>query len=582
MRLDLAERPIEEATRCLDLGARGIKLHPRAQKFLLDDERLAPVFELAAERHVPILIHGGRGLPPIADALARLMDRYEGTLIIAHAGIADLAALAHHFSGRPGVYFDTSVWSPLDLLDLYRLVSPEQVLFASDYPYGGAGVAASRAPHRAALRARRRAAARDARRAAPAGSWTARRAAADAAARPRTSRSRSPSRASTSTSRWRRRCSGRARRTRSACSAWRSTPATSARTATARTPSASASCCSPPATCGASCPRPRASGRACARADRLPAAAPREHRHGHLGCVAPSASTATPHEVDVPVGRTLAETLREDLGLTGTKIACGEGHCGACTVQVDGVPVLSLHHARAHGRRRDVTTIEGLRDHPLVEAFVRADALQCGFCTPGQIVSAAALVAGPEPAREEIRHAHGRQPLPLRRLPADRGGDRHLARLIRTEKEVEGRYETVWTVVEEDALEQWPAGPLSVVGRRRAAHRRLQGRAARRATPPTCSSRGCCTRALLRSPHARARVASLDLAPPLALPGVRDARRARRRRRRRRAAGYHGAPVAAVAADTLAQARAASSRSPSSGRRSSRCSTPRRRSRAAR
>jgi uncharacterized protein len=136
VRLDLGEGPIEEATRCLDLGAGGIKLHPRAQKFLLDDDRLAPVFELAAARRVPILIHGGRGLPPIADALARLMDAYEPQLIIAHAGIADLAALAHHFSGRPGVFFDTSVWSPLDLLDLYRLVSPEQVLYASDYPYG--------------------------------------------------------------------------------------------------------------------------------------------------------------------------------------------------------------------------------------------------------------------------------------------------------------------------------------------------------------------------------------------------------------------------------------------------------------
>ena len=66
------------------------------------------------------------------------MDAYEPQLIIAHAGIADLAALAHHFSGRPGVFFDTSVWSPLDLLDLYRLVSPEQVLYASDYPYGHA------------------------------------------------------------------------------------------------------------------------------------------------------------------------------------------------------------------------------------------------------------------------------------------------------------------------------------------------------------------------------------------------------------------------------------------------------------
>jgi predicted TIM-barrel fold metal-dependent hydrolase len=136
VRLDLAESPIEEAVRCLDLGARGIKLHPRAQKFLLDDERLAPVFELAAARQVPILIHGGRGLPPIADALARLMDAYEPQLIVAHAGIADLASLAHHFSGRAGVFFDTSVWSPLDLLDLYRLVAPEQVLYASDYPYG--------------------------------------------------------------------------------------------------------------------------------------------------------------------------------------------------------------------------------------------------------------------------------------------------------------------------------------------------------------------------------------------------------------------------------------------------------------
>ena len=136
VRLDLAESPIDEAARCLDRGARGIKLHPRAQKFLLDDERLAPVFELAADRAVPILIHGGRGLPPIADQLAHLMDRYEPQLIVAHAGIADLAALAHHFGGRPNVFFDTSVWSALDLLDLYRLVSPEQVLYASDYPYG--------------------------------------------------------------------------------------------------------------------------------------------------------------------------------------------------------------------------------------------------------------------------------------------------------------------------------------------------------------------------------------------------------------------------------------------------------------
>jgi aerobic-type carbon monoxide dehydrogenase small subunit (CoxS/CutS family) len=111
-------------------------------------------------------------------------------------------------------------------------------------------------------------------------------------------------------------------------------------------------------------------------------------------------------EVDVPVGRTLAETLRDDLGLTGTKVACGEGHCGACTVQLDGVPVLSCITLVHTVGGRNVTTIEGLRDHPLVDAFVRADALQCGYCTPGQIVSAAALVAtSPHPDSEEIRHA---------------------------------------------------------------------------------------------------------------------------------------------------------------------------------
>ncbi len=111
------------------------------------------------------------------------------------------------------------------------------------------------------------------------------------------------------------------------------------------------------------------------------------------------------YSVDVPVGTSLAEALREEIGFTGTKIACHEGHCGACTVLLDGTPVLSCITLAHRVEGREVTTIEGLRDHPLVEAFVRADALQCGFCTPGQIVSAAALVASsPDPLPEEIRH----------------------------------------------------------------------------------------------------------------------------------------------------------------------------------
>ena len=109
-------------------------------------------------------------------------------------------------------------------------------------------------------------------------------------------------------------------------------------------------------------------------------------------------------EYDAPVGTSLAQLLRERFGLTGTKIACNEGHCGACTVLVDGVPTLSCI-TLAHTVEGDVTTIEGLRDHALIDAFVKADATQCGFCTPGQVVSASALVAAnPEPTRDEIRH----------------------------------------------------------------------------------------------------------------------------------------------------------------------------------
>jgi predicted TIM-barrel fold metal-dependent hydrolase len=137
VRLDLTKDPLDEARRALDLGARGIKLHPRAQAFALDDERLAPIFELAVERSVPILIHGGRGLPPIAEHLEALVRRNDGVrLIVAHAGIADMAGLAGRLGGLTGVLFDTSVWSALDLLDLFRQVPPEQVVYASDYPYG--------------------------------------------------------------------------------------------------------------------------------------------------------------------------------------------------------------------------------------------------------------------------------------------------------------------------------------------------------------------------------------------------------------------------------------------------------------
>ena len=111
------------------------------------------------------------------------------------------------------------------------------------------------------------------------------------------------------------------------------------------------------------------------------------------------------YQLDALPGTTLAEALRDRNGLTGTKVACSEGHCGTCTVLVDGTPTLSCITLAHRLEGREITTIEGLRDHPMVRAFVRADAVQCGYCTPGQIVSAVALVeSSPDPSPEEIRH----------------------------------------------------------------------------------------------------------------------------------------------------------------------------------
>ena len=136
-RLDLTEEPIAEAERCLDAGACGIKLHPRAQFFDFGADGLNPVFELASERRVPILIHAGRGLPAIADDLRVLVEKHSGAqLILAHAAIADLEQISRTLVDHPNVLYDTSVWSTTDLRTLFASASPEQILFASDAPYG--------------------------------------------------------------------------------------------------------------------------------------------------------------------------------------------------------------------------------------------------------------------------------------------------------------------------------------------------------------------------------------------------------------------------------------------------------------
>jgi len=136
-RLDMTAGPIEEAARCLDAGAAGIKLHPRAQAFDFGEAGLNPVFQLASERRVPVLIHAGRGLPAIADDLRHLVERNpDAQLILAHAAIADLEHIARTLVDHPNVLYDTSVWSTTDLRTLLASASPEQIVFASDAPYG--------------------------------------------------------------------------------------------------------------------------------------------------------------------------------------------------------------------------------------------------------------------------------------------------------------------------------------------------------------------------------------------------------------------------------------------------------------
>ena len=110
---------------------------------------------------------------------------------------------------------------------------------------------------------------------------------------------------------------------------------------------------------------------------------------------------------EVPAGQTLLALLRDELGLTGTKLGCGQGNCGACSVLVDGELVYSCLTLAAACDGRRVETVEGLargdRLHPIQEAFIAEDALQCGFCTPGQIMAVKALLdRNPRPTREEV------------------------------------------------------------------------------------------------------------------------------------------------------------------------------------
>jgi predicted TIM-barrel fold metal-dependent hydrolase len=136
-RLDPAEEPLAEAERCLSAGARGIKLHPRAQDFDFDGPEMDAVFKLAETTAVPILIHAGRGLPPLAEGLVELALSHPGAvLILAHGAICDQGILTSRLAEHPGVLYDISCFFPLDVIELFARVPAERIVFASDPPYG--------------------------------------------------------------------------------------------------------------------------------------------------------------------------------------------------------------------------------------------------------------------------------------------------------------------------------------------------------------------------------------------------------------------------------------------------------------
>ncbi len=128
---------LEEARRCLDLGAAGIKLHPRAEGFGMDEPAVRELIALAHERRAIVLMHAGRGIPALGANTIRYSEEFpHARLILAHCAISDLAWLVRTLPAHPNVFIDTSWWHPADLLAVLCLAPPGQVLWASDSPYG--------------------------------------------------------------------------------------------------------------------------------------------------------------------------------------------------------------------------------------------------------------------------------------------------------------------------------------------------------------------------------------------------------------------------------------------------------------
>lgn len=135
---------VRETERALEAGAKGIKLHPRAERFTLDHPEVRKLVTLANERRLPVLIHAGRGIPALGLHAVQLAGEFpEARLILAHAGISDLSWIWRVAPDHPNLLFDTAWWMPADMRTLFSLLPPGQILFASDAPYGNTGMAAA-------------------------------------------------------------------------------------------------------------------------------------------------------------------------------------------------------------------------------------------------------------------------------------------------------------------------------------------------------------------------------------------------------------------------------------------------------
>jgi uncharacterized protein len=136
-RLDPHEDPVGEASRCVERGARGIKLHPREEAFALDAAPVRQIFTFAHERRLPVLIHAGRGIPALGRHSLDLAAEFpDSRVILAHAVVSDVSWIWGHLADHPNVFIDTSWWNPVDLVTLFAYVPPGRILFASDAPYG--------------------------------------------------------------------------------------------------------------------------------------------------------------------------------------------------------------------------------------------------------------------------------------------------------------------------------------------------------------------------------------------------------------------------------------------------------------